>query len=368
MRFLSGLLVLLVACGTKNNAADGGRGGGGGAAAGAAGTAGGAGAVGGGGAGGATAGSDGGGAGGAIVDASSDRPVDASRSDAPRPTPKLTWTLMTPGWDAYYISGAANNELWMATRGGSALQIRADGTSSTFDLQLSTSAYATDLWVAGPNNAYISAFANLVLHWDGSGTWKRDIMPSGTVFGSVWGSGPDDVYAVGGGGPYHSTGNDVWTVVPLHATLIAGMGQIRGSGPTDVWLTGLYGELFRSTGDGMWRQETTPETPGVNQLWVASSNEAYFINLITIMHRLPTSACVAEPAPLVGNERINAIWGSGPNDVYVGTDKGRLLHSVGDGVWQDDGFTGNAVIHGIWGRSASDVYLATSSGIYHGVP
>jgi hypothetical protein len=298
-----------------------------------------------------------------------DGSADASR-DAARPTPKLTWTLMTPGsgWNASFISGAADGELWIADRGGSALQIRADGTSSVTDLKLSTSAYVTDLWVAGSNNAYISAYANLVLHWDGSGAWKRDIMTSGTVFGSVWGSGPTDVYAVGGGGPYHSTGNDTWTTVPLHATLIAGMGQIRGTGPNDIWLTGIYGELFRSTGDGMWHQETTPQTPGVNQLWVASTNEAYFINSITIMHRMPGGGCVAEPAGLLTDEHVNGIWGSGPNDVYAGTDKSRLLHSAGDGVWQDEGFNGNAVIHAIWGRSASDVYLGTSNGIYHGVP
>jgi len=47
------------------------------------------------------------------------------------------------------------------------LQIRADGTTSSTNLALSASAYVRSLWVAGPNNAYVAAFANLVLHWDG---------------------------------------------------------------------------------------------------------------------------------------------------------------------------------------------------------
>ena len=383
MRFFFGLLVLVAACGTKKNAGpDGGGGvgniggssgggGGSGASGGAANGGGSAGISGMAGTGGGMAGTGGSmaGTGGATIDASSqDHPGDTS-SDAPRPTPKLIWTRTTPGWDAYFISGAADGELWIATLGGGALQIRADGTTSTTDVQLSTSAHVTGLWVAGPNNAYISAYANLVLHWDGSGTWKRDLMASGTLFESVWGFGPTDVYASARGNPYHSTGDDKWTVQVVPGTTTAGFGPLGGTGPTDVWLAGTYGEIFRSSGDGNWRLETKTEVHEAIQLWVASPNEAYFITLLQIMHRLPsTGNWVAEPAPLVGDERINSIWGSGSNDVYAGTDQGHLLHSVGDGVWRDEGYNLGVVIRGIWGRSASDVYLATSGGIYHGVP
>jgi len=368
MRFVFGLLVLVVACGGKNGAGPDGGGGNSGGGNGGAGAAGG-----GGGRGGATSGTAGtgggtSGSGGVTVDAAQDHPADAS-SDVPRPTPRLTWTLMTPGWDASYISGAANGEIWIANRGGSALQIRADGTSAATDLQLSTSAYVTGLWVAGPNNAYVSAYANLVLHWDGSGTWKRDIMTSGTIFNSVWGSGPADVYAVTDLGVYHSAGDDKWTLQPITETTLSGFGWLTGTGPTDLWLAGDHGEIFRSTGDATWRRETSTDVYYVNQLWAASPSEAYFVTSLAIMHRLPsTGSWVAETPLLAGNEHINAIWGSGSNDVYAGTDQSRLFHSVGDGVWRDDGFNGNAGIHGIWGRNAGDVYLATSSGIFHGVP
>ena len=314
-----------------------------------------------------TAGS-GGGAGGAILDAATqDRPADAVR-----PTPRLNWTLMTPSWDAWFVAGEATGETWIATRPGSVLQLRADGTTSQTNLALTASARVTGLWVAGPNNAYASAYANLVLHWDGSGTWKRDIMTSGTLFTSVWGAGPADVYASAGGGPYHSTGDDKWTAWPVTATTMAGLGPLGGSGPTDVWIAGVYGEIFRSTGDGVWHQETTPQTPGVNQIWVANANEAYMVNNVTVMHRRSTGGWVAETPPLTGNDFIHWIWGSAANDVYAVTDQGHLFHSTGDGGWQDEGFDpGGAVALGIrcvWGRNAGDVYLATSNGLYHGVP
>src|SRR5262245_3527058 len=378
MRFVLGLLVLMAACGSKSAAVSDG---GGGAGTGGVGTVGGGG--GGGGAGGGlsgVAGIGGGGSGGAIVDASSqDRPVDAS-SDVARPTPKLKWTGTLPSWNLDYISGAIDGEIWVAARPSSVAQIRADGTIMQSSLALSGSAYVTGLWVAGPNNAYASALANIVLHWDGSGTWKRDIMRSGLTFKSIWGTGPTNIYAVGGNNPFHSTGDDQWMEQPLPATTFAGPGPLGGTGPTDIWLAGIYGEIFRSTGDGTWHQETTPQTPGVNQLWVASANEAYMVSNVVIMHRLPsTGGWVAEPNPLgisvdrdAGSDYFNWIWGSGPNDVYVTTDKGHLLHSIGDGVWQDEGFESGTSfsvdIRCIWGRSASDVYLATSNGIFHGVP
>jgi hypothetical protein len=308
------------------------------------------------------------GSGGVTVDAAQDHPADAS-SDVPRPTPRLTWTLMTPGWDASYISGAANGEIWIANRGGSALQIRADGTSAATDLQLSTSAYVTGLWVAGPNNAYVSAYANLVLHWDGSGTWKRDIMTSGTIFNSVWGSGPADVYAGHRPRCVPLRRRRQMDVAANHGDDAVGLRLADRNRADDLWLAGDHGEIFRSTGDATWRRETSTDVYYVNQLWAASPSEAYFVTSLAIMHRLPsTGSWVAETPLLAGNEHINAIWGSGSNDVYAGTDQSRLFHSVGDGVWRDDGFNGNAGIHGIWGRNAGDVYLATSSGIFHGVP
>jgi hypothetical protein len=93
----------------------------------------------------------------------------------------------------------------------------------------------------------------------------------------------------------------------------------------------------------------------------------------TIMHRLPsTGSWVAEPTPLASTDYLHCLWGSGPDDVYAGSNQAHLFHSTGDGVWQDEGFSPGTsfppAIKGIWGRSASDVYLATSNGVYHGAP
>ncbi len=64
---------------------------------------------------------------------------------------------------------------------------------------------------------------------------------------------------------------------------------------------------------------------------------------------------------------VNAIWGSGPTDVYAAAwdDPGRgLLHSNGDGTWTHEELRDRR-LKAVWGSSAKDVYVAGNDAIYH---
>jgi len=70
--------------------------------------------------------------------------------------------------------------------------------------------------------------------------------------------------------------------------------------------------------------------------------------------------------PAVGN--LNAVWGSGPTDVYVAGDKGTILHYNGRkptaSPWwtaMTSGITSD--LHGVWGSSRDDVFVAGENGI-----
>ena len=58
----------------------------------------------------------------------------------------------------------------------------------------------------------------------------------------------------------------------------------------------------------------------------------------------------------------NAIWGSGPTDVYLVGKMGIILHSTGDGKWTSQVSGTTADLHAIWGSGASDVYAAGTEG------
>jgi hypothetical protein len=287
--------------------------------------------------------------------------------------PKLRWTLIVDGWDATFVSGAANGEVWITSR-ESAVKVRPDGTmGGSWSLDLPPGAYVTGLWVAGPDNVYVATYANVILHWDGSGTWKRATFEAGTLFYGIWGSGPADIYAAGSR-VFHSTGDDQWTEQVVRDRPMSFFGPLSGTGASDVWLSGISGEVYRSTGDGTWRLERRTGIYYVNALWAASASEAFFVTNIAVGHRRPNDGMwLSETVPPGdATELITSVWGSAPGDVYVGTDFGRLLHSSGDGAWQDAMFdagqAGPTRIRWIWGRSAGDVYVAAGRGLYHGVP
>ena len=71
--------------------------------------------------------------------------------------------------------------------------------------------------------------------------------------------------------------------------------------------------------------------------------------------------------PTGATQAFYAVWGSGPNNIYVGSFGNTLLHSTGDGTWTPQTIPNLGIRH-IWGSSASDVYLLALGGagnVYH---
>lgn len=66
----------------------------------------------------------------------------------------------------------------------------------------------------------------------------------------------------------------------------------------------------------------------------------------------------------------NAVWGSGPNDVYVGGYNNEFTHSTGNGTWTAQTLTGatssGTGVSSIHGASASNVYVVNGNGeLFH---
>jgi photosystem II stability/assembly factor-like uncharacterized protein len=150
------------------------------------------------------------------------------------------------------------------------------------------------VWGTGRDNVYVvawdGAYGVILRSENGGKSWG--VVKTGEkpfpYLTSVWGSSPENLYAVGFGVILHSRdGGRTWGASE-HATGAgsAGYGGLWGSGPNDVFLT-ADGYVFHSVDDGKTFQE-----------W---------------------------RSPLV---RTGAIWGSGPSDVYVAGD-GEVDHATG---------------------------------------
>jgi hypothetical protein len=99
-----------------------------------------------------------------------------------------------------------------------------------------------DAWVAGERLSYVNGNAirsGALAHWDGT-AWTVEDKAEWPRFRAIWGSTPNDVWAVGPEGLVHRDANG-WT--PLNLTGLHG-NHIWGASQTDAWIVGPGGRTL----------------------------------------------------------------------------------------------------------------------------
>lgn len=123
------------------------------------------------------------------------------------------------------------------------------------------------MWGSGPSNIYTVGGAPVTIRHSTDGvnwTAQASGLATADMLTSVWGSGAGDIYAVSyNGNIIHSTGNGTWT---KQATAPNELRSIWGSGPNDIYAVGgdATGQsttptlIMHSTGNGIWTTQTSP--------------------------------------------------------------------------------------------------------------
>jgi hypothetical protein len=235
------------------------------------------------------------------------------------------------------------------------------------------------VWGSGPNDVYAvgkSGNAAVIYHSAGDGHWTPQ--PAGMLgmASSVWGSGPNDVYVTVGGALLHSTGDGTWSVQTVSNVAALNM---WGSSANDVYLPAGSGGVLHSTGDGTWTAQTLGGAScGITAIWGTSATNVYFAggtgtggDTPCIVHGpgAPTAETIP-PLPDMYRRDIYTMWGSGPNDIYAVGNGNEIMHSTGDGTWTlQDSPPGSAlggVFEDVWGSGPNDVYVVGDmSGVAH---
>ncbi|MBX3199462.1 MAG: hypothetical protein KF894_15115 [Labilithrix sp.] len=167
--------------------------------------------------------------------------------------------------------------------------------------------------------------------------------PSGLGLSSVWGSGPNDVWAVGATGSVIHWDGTTWTSTSIETNY--SLQSVYGTGPNDIWVVSTASLIYRSTG--------------------FSNGTATFVRETPVFENALGPATVG---PLF------AVWAAGPGDVWISgrhrmSKAGQLETSwrtrPGDGgvAWAPlNGFGDNNGVYGIWGAGANDVWMVGSKG------
>jgi hypothetical protein len=188
---------------------------------------------------------------------------------------------------------------------------------------------------------------------------------------SVWGSSPDDVYAVGG-----PLGNSGFETLAVHydgsawRRLSPGGAEtfwwVSGSAPDDVWMVGENGRIAHWDGSG-FTEHDSGVTATLWGVWAASKTDAWAVGGTPGGGAGPQNDIVLRwdgaawaPAPLPGaplGRSLYKVWGTASEDLYVVGEKGTVWHRKGT-VWtlEQDQALAHGTLFTVSGCSATEVY------------
>ena len=183
----------------------------------------------------------------------------------------------------------------------------------------------------------------------------------------IWGSGANDVFAVGAcGASLHYTGT-AWTGSPGHCSHMVpyAFTGIWGSGANNVFAVGGWSHMWESGGmikhynGSTWTEMASGTTAWLTGIWGSAANDVFAVGKSgTILH-YNGSAWTAMASGTT--EWLSGIWGSAANDVFAVGGSGTILHYNGS-AWTPMASGTTERLSDIWGSASNDVFAVGGSG------
>jgi hypothetical protein len=194
---------------------------------------------------------------------------------------------------------------------------------------------------------------------------------------SIWGTGPADVYAVGG--PLGNSGlealalhYDGTSFRDLHAGGADGFWWVHGSGPKDVWMVGEHGRATRWDG-AAFVETPTGTTATLYGVWAASPTEAWAVGGglygtmgdHDVVLRWDGTTWKAEAVPMPQGVALFKVWGTSSTDLYV-VGEGATIWHRGAAGWEKQPAPGaQGTLLTVNGCSATDVWAVGDKNVFH---
>jgi hypothetical protein len=213
------------------------------------------------------------------------------------------------------------------------------------------------VWGSGPNDVWAVGVsrvtgAGTVLHYDGA-TWTRSDVGIVPPLRDVTGRGPDDIWMVGDHGTVLRRQGTTWSGAT--AGTDASLAAVWANSPGDVWALGFPGTVLHWNG-AAWSISTSLDQWMVG-LWASAPHDLWAVGEGgTILHFDGTAW---SPKPSATTDFVNAVWGSGPNDIWAVGDVGRA-HFDGTRWAASDGDKGGFL--SLWGSGPTDVWAVGYAG------
>lgn len=220
--------------------------------------------------------------------------------------------------------------------------------------------------------------------------------PAGLGLAAVWGSGPNDVWAVGAAGSVIHWNGSEWQSSPIETAM--SLQAIYGTGPNDVWTVATANTIYHSTGftngGAGWSSVTPIWDPPYGAsagtlltIWGTGPSDIWMIGKNRIVEYWPVASTQAgwrtvDVDGTIGwtsmssfdNHTIQSMWGSGPGDIWVVGSRGATnlsfaAHTNGvaagtDGmpIWTEVDTQTFYPLNALWGSGSKDVWAVGNGG------
>ena len=172
---------------------------------------------------------------------------------------------------------------------------------------------------------------------------------------SPWGSGSDDVWAVGftgaaGAGVIRHWNGAVWSSSSSGVT--SPLWGVWSSAVDDVWAVGDFGAVVHWDG-GAWTSSTPITMASLSSVWGSGANDVWAAGANgTILHFDGTTWSVSAN---ISSKILYRLSGSGPDDVWAVGDAGTILHYDG-ASWTASASGTDSILWGVWSAGPSDAW------------
>jgi photosystem II stability/assembly factor-like uncharacterized protein len=199
--------------------------------------------------------------------------------------------------------------------------------------------------------------------------WTVDHATTDGVLLGVWGSGPNDVWAVGGQADrslvLHGDGTS-WTPFDISSRSL--LFSVYGFSATDVYAVGERGLIVHYDGTTWTRVESGTDRH-LFGLWGSSGDDVWIVggdvskpdgSAIVLRGARGSFEAVELPDDLAPNALFK-VHGFAPDDVMIVGNEGRVLRWNGT-QWRKDPVPTSGPLFSTWGRGADDVYAVGGRG------
>ena len=176
-------------------------------------------------------------------------------------------------------------------------------------------------------------------------------LPQGNRLNGIWGSGANDVWAVGDSGTIVHWNGTAWSIVASGTT--KNLHGVWGSVANDVWAVGAGGTILRWNGSA-WSQVASPTTNGLTDIWGFGADVVYVAAGDKVL-RWTGSQWLSVLSGLPGTV-YEDVWGSSASDLWVLNGADRNFARFNGTSWSSVSAGVANPLFAVWGTGASDIW------------